>query len=500
MTIPGLFGKLPSKGDFIARGLEPSVLGPFEAWLAATMEAARLALGDDFKPIYDAAPVWQFWIGPGAGLAPCAGAIAPSVDRVGRRYPLAILWPGAPDGTGLPPPPTVNGAAEWFAAVQTALARAMQRDLAGDPAEVLRDLPVPDPEYVPPPPDQGGDPRRIAWKVGPMPTAPQASVGASPVEPAQATAPQSASVSVPALLAHPMPEANLWLAPSDAIDDASPFGSDGQSDSPFGSGPLDASPFDLPGEKPPPAWPFAKAATGNMAAATRPPSSIFMAPPDPEPHLATAAGASAQKAAKPWEERTVPPLSDNASAEPTGAAEAVAATPAETEPSAIGDKAEIADAPTAVAPDVETQPAPDASPPSEAGKAVASEHTLPPIGPVVDPDPAQPADAKPPADEKTIPPFSSSPGNADWPPASAFGPMPDPDPMPAAAAKPSAEFLTGAALCDAAVMALGRSFWWTKGDAYTPEAYFALDGLPDGQIFAAMLGGFRMAALAKVQE
>jgi type VI secretion system protein ImpM len=77
-----LFGKLPAHGDFVARGLSPERRARLDAWLSAEMDRARADHGEAFEARYDAAPPWRY-AGGGAGAVIC-----PSVDSVGRRFPL----------------------------------------------------------------------------------------------------------------------------------------------------------------------------------------------------------------------------------------------------------------------------------------------------------------------------------------------------------------------------------------------------------------------------
>ncbi|WP_375286789.1 type VI secretion system-associated protein TagF [Sphingomonas sp.] len=83
-----LFGKLPAHGDFVARGLEPAAQVALDDWLSASLVDARDALGDGFEGAHDAAPAWRF-VSQGSG-----GALAPSVDAVGRRFPLWLAIGG----------------------------------------------------------------------------------------------------------------------------------------------------------------------------------------------------------------------------------------------------------------------------------------------------------------------------------------------------------------------------------------------------------------------
>jgi type VI secretion system protein ImpM len=98
-----LFGKLPSRGDFVMRGLPKSFLDPWEIWVGQALAASRALLGDAWMDAWLTAPVWRFSLPPGAcGPDPVLGLMLPSVDRVGRGYPLTVAvvfvgCRGAPD-------------------------------------------------------------------------------------------------------------------------------------------------------------------------------------------------------------------------------------------------------------------------------------------------------------------------------------------------------------------------------------------------------------------
>ena len=82
-----LFGKLPSRGDFVSRGLEGAALEAWDGWFTAQLDSAKARLGDDFPATHDAAPPWRFVDAPGTfGSGWRAGAFAPSMDSVGRRF------------------------------------------------------------------------------------------------------------------------------------------------------------------------------------------------------------------------------------------------------------------------------------------------------------------------------------------------------------------------------------------------------------------------------
>jgi len=99
------FGKLPTHGDFVARGLAAAEREAWDAWATESLEMARRELAEDFEARHDAAPPWRFAFGP-SRLADAwvAGALTPSIDRSGRRF---IIVAGAraagtlsPDGAG----------------------------------------------------------------------------------------------------------------------------------------------------------------------------------------------------------------------------------------------------------------------------------------------------------------------------------------------------------------------------------------------------------------
>jgi type VI secretion system protein ImpM len=82
-----LFGKLPTHGDFIARGLNPARRDELDLWLSNEMVQAREVFGARFEDAYDAATPWLLSARDDAGMWQGA-AICPSVDAAGRRFPI----------------------------------------------------------------------------------------------------------------------------------------------------------------------------------------------------------------------------------------------------------------------------------------------------------------------------------------------------------------------------------------------------------------------------
>lgn len=111
-----LFGKLGAKRDFVALATPRRFLEIWEPWVQACMSASRHQLGADWQNAFLTAPVWRFWLGADISGATVVGAIMPSVDGVGRYYPLTVLV--VADPVQAMPPPDLNAQDQWFAAAE----------------------------------------------------------------------------------------------------------------------------------------------------------------------------------------------------------------------------------------------------------------------------------------------------------------------------------------------------------------------------------------------
>ena len=88
----GLFGKLPSHGDFLRRRASDAFVDAWDAWLRECLSESRATLGDRWLDVYLTSPAWRFVCAAGAcGPAPVIGLMVPSVDRVGRYFPLTLV-------------------------------------------------------------------------------------------------------------------------------------------------------------------------------------------------------------------------------------------------------------------------------------------------------------------------------------------------------------------------------------------------------------------------
>ncbi|PHS00517.1 MAG: type VI secretion system-associated protein TagF [Oceanobacter sp.] len=91
MSTIGLFGKLPAHGDFISRHLPSSFISVWDEWLQLAVSGSRELQGDAWLDNYLTSPIWRFALRSGAvNESAWVGILVPSVDSVGRYFPLTI--------------------------------------------------------------------------------------------------------------------------------------------------------------------------------------------------------------------------------------------------------------------------------------------------------------------------------------------------------------------------------------------------------------------------
>src|SRR5205814_3054836 len=107
---PGWFGKIPALGDFAMRRLPAEFTELWDAWLAESIEASEAELGQAWRNVYLRAPIWRFMLAPDIiDDRFWFGVLMPSIDRVGRYFPLTIVTPCAQ-----PPQPPLALLETWF--------------------------------------------------------------------------------------------------------------------------------------------------------------------------------------------------------------------------------------------------------------------------------------------------------------------------------------------------------------------------------------------------
>lgn len=91
----GFFGKVVSHGDFVSRRLPAVFLNRWDAWLQGGLQCSRERLGAQWLEAYLCSPIWRFALAAGVcGEQGWAGVMIPSVDRVGRYFPLTLACAG----------------------------------------------------------------------------------------------------------------------------------------------------------------------------------------------------------------------------------------------------------------------------------------------------------------------------------------------------------------------------------------------------------------------
>jgi type VI secretion system protein ImpM len=138
----GLFGKIGAKRDFIAIATPRSFLEVWEPWVQAALSASRNQLGPGWQQAFLTAPVWRFWLGAAICGNTAAGAIMPSLDGVGRYYPLTLH--AVTDGDVSLLPPSIDLQDEWFWQAETFLLSTLDRTATYEGiSDALDRLPVP---------------------------------------------------------------------------------------------------------------------------------------------------------------------------------------------------------------------------------------------------------------------------------------------------------------------------------------------------------------------
>jgi type VI secretion system protein ImpM len=138
---PGWYGKVVMLGDFANRRLSHDFVAACDDWLSRGVAASRAQLGSRWLDVYLTGPLWRFAWTPGVvGARWWFGTLMPSVDAVGRYFPLVVASArrGAPASAH-----GFDALADWYRHVgQAALATlqpgatldALEAALAGAPA------------------------------------------------------------------------------------------------------------------------------------------------------------------------------------------------------------------------------------------------------------------------------------------------------------------------------------------------------------------------------
>lgn len=144
----GCYGKIPALGDFLSRNLPAAFVEAWDAWLRRAMAACARGGDEGWSDLYLSAPIWRFLLAPGAvGETGRAGVLVPSVDRIGRCFPLTI----ATDiPAGMEPTDMLDAWADGFERAEIVAIGTIGRALEPE-AFVERVAGLPAPSPTPPP-------------------------------------------------------------------------------------------------------------------------------------------------------------------------------------------------------------------------------------------------------------------------------------------------------------------------------------------------------------
>ena len=128
--IAGFFGKVTSRGDFVSRRLPSAFITAWDGWLQVGIEASRDHLGERWLATYLSSPLWRFALAPGVcdGHA-WFGVLMPSVDRVGRHFPLTIAVSAPPSVSIMD---WIEASAPWYAQLEALALSTLETGFALD--------------------------------------------------------------------------------------------------------------------------------------------------------------------------------------------------------------------------------------------------------------------------------------------------------------------------------------------------------------------------------
>lgn len=138
-----VYGKHPAFGDFVTAGLSGVAQDRIEGWLNTSLSTLKTAWGTAWEAGFDGSPTIAFWLGARVtGSGAVRGALMPSRDKVGRRFPLlaGCEGPGAL-------PPAVDPADSYCTDIADLLA-SLEPDPAKGAQGMLELLPEVDGEDV----------------------------------------------------------------------------------------------------------------------------------------------------------------------------------------------------------------------------------------------------------------------------------------------------------------------------------------------------------------
>ena len=120
----GIFGKLPAKRDYVQSAMPQPLMELLDPWLQAAVAQSRNDMGQAWLQTYLASPIWRFWLGDRVAGRSILGALMPSVDGVGRYFPLLCAGVyNAPIA-----PPDIDPQNDWFDRLESHMLASLSDD------------------------------------------------------------------------------------------------------------------------------------------------------------------------------------------------------------------------------------------------------------------------------------------------------------------------------------------------------------------------------------
>jgi len=125
---PGWYGKMRALGDFSSRRLPSQFITFWDTWLQESIMTSRSQLGENWLNLYLNCPIWRFILMPNlCNNQIWTGILMPSVDKVGRYFPLTIaLSFTVQPGTLL----SIITARNWFTALEQLALKSLEADFS----------------------------------------------------------------------------------------------------------------------------------------------------------------------------------------------------------------------------------------------------------------------------------------------------------------------------------------------------------------------------------
>ena len=138
LAAPGFFGKMPAHGDFVQRNISNEFISQWDNWLQRAFANSQEQLQEVWLDAFLTSPIWRFALSPGALTDQgWVGIMIPSVDSVGRYYPMTFA---SPVTNGQHIAIVFAAASNWFQQLENLAATVLEQQINNEQlVEILQD-------------------------------------------------------------------------------------------------------------------------------------------------------------------------------------------------------------------------------------------------------------------------------------------------------------------------------------------------------------------------